>query len=266
MQIVHPQANAGGIAPEDIFLAVDDLGLELGRALIVYQYQPHLCPDRPLNLYFSLDSKPNAVYLLFGAVVARARQLRDMNPGAPARVYTSVQPDDTRMLDFYAHNGLSCDDTEELVRLTIPAGEGRIPMSCRVAQTPLNGREDIEALCGRMQQNDLTHITPEAMDALMRQPHFLALGLYRNAELIGEILTSGYGDTCEIAAMYVTPPNRRQGMGRALLHRAIAIMAAEGVSNVMASRMNRSEPQRRLLNGFQPEVIRVSAVYPGLYL
>ena len=71
---------------------------------------------------------------------------------------------------------------------------------------------------------------------------------------------------CEIAAMYVTPPNRRQGMGRALMHRAIAIMAAEGVSNVMASRMNRSEPQRRLLNGFGPEVIRVSAVYPGLFL
>ena len=32
--------------------------------------------------------------------------------------------------DFYLHNGFDCDETDNILQLTIPFGDGRIPMSC----------------------------------------------------------------------------------------------------------------------------------------
>lgn len=136
MQVYHPQGMYHNLPPEDVFLAVDDMGVQTGEGWIIYQYQPHLYPDCPINLYFEMKSQPAARYVLFGALVARARQLRDKNPNVKARIYTNILPTDNRSRDFYLHSGFNCDDAEELLQLTIPAGDGRIPMSCSVVPLP----------------------------------------------------------------------------------------------------------------------------------
>ena len=41
--------------------------------------------------------------------------------------------------------------------------------------------------------NDITFMDVNYLQALMRMPHFLALGLYRNTDLIGEIVMAGEG-------------------------------------------------------------------------
>ena len=93
MTIVHPAQPVNGLNPEDVFYAVDDLGTQAGYGFILYQYQPGLYPDCPVNLYFSLDGDPSARYLLFGALVARARILQAANPALRTRLYTSISPD-----------------------------------------------------------------------------------------------------------------------------------------------------------------------------
>ena len=112
--------------------------------------------------------------------------------------------------------------------------------------------------------NDITFMDVNYLQALMRMPHFLALGLYRNTDLIGEIVMAGEGESCELISMYITPPNRRQGMGRALLHRSMAVMAAEGVTKVTTRILSRSIPQKRLMEAFQCRLLGVSTVYPGM--
>lgn len=266
MQVIHPQGPYQNLPPEDVFFAVDDMGTELGMGYIVYLYQPHLYPDCPVNLYFTMECQAVARYLLFGALVARARQLRDNNPGVRARVYTNISPTDTRMKDFYLHNGFSCDETEDLLTLAIPAGDGRIPMSCSVVAATLNTPEEQMAFIGRMQQNDLTYMNLDYLAALQHQPHFLALGLYRNTDLIGEIVMAGQGETCDLVAIYIVPGSRRQGMARALLHRSMAVMATEGVTQVTTRIMSRSIPQARLMASFGAQVQGVSTIYPGLFL
>ena len=138
MTIVHPQAPVNGLNPEDVFYAVDDLGAQTGYGFILYQHQPGLYPDCPVNMYFSIAGDPASRYLLFGALVARARVLQNVNPQLRARLYTGIAPDDTQMKDFYLHNGFDCDETDQVVELSIPYGDGRIPMSCTVAMTPLH--------------------------------------------------------------------------------------------------------------------------------
>ena len=266
MTIVHPQQPVNGLNPEDVFYAIDDLGTQTGYGFILYQLQPGLYPDCPVNLYFSLDGDPASRYLLFGALVARARILQNVNPQMRCRLYTSLSPSDVQMKDFYLHNGFDCNETDQMLQLTIPFGDGRIPMSCTVAPTPLNTWDEQNSLIYRLQMNDITFIDMNYLNSMMRMPRFLTLGLYRNAVLIGEAILAGQGQDAELAAIYIEPSSRGQGMGRALLHRSLAIMAAEGVTRVTARTMSRSIPQQRLMNDFSARVIGVNMIVPGMYL
>lgn len=266
MKIVHPQQSVNGLNPEDVFYAIDDLGTQTGYGFILYQLQPGLYPDCPVNLYFSIEGDAASRYLLFGALVARARILQNVNPQLRARLYTSLSPADTQMKEFYLHNGFDCDETDEILQLAIPFGDGRIPMSCTVAPTPLNTWDEQNQLIYRLQMNEITFVNMNYLNALRRMPHFMTLGLYRNAGLIGEVIMAGQGIDCELVAIYIEPGSRRQGMGRALLHRMMAIMAAEGVSRITARIMSRSQPQQHLMSAFGATVTGVNMIFPGMYL
>lgn len=266
MQIIHPQGMYNNLPPEDVFFAADDMGGDMGVGYIIYRYKPHQFPDCPINLYFHLDCQPAARYMLLGALFARARQLRDSNPSVRARVYTRLMPGETRALEFYRHSGVECDDTEDLMQLAIPYGDGRIPMSCSVRPTPVNTPDELSALIYRLQMNDLDYITPDYLQQMMRQPHFSVMGLYRNGVLVGECIMSGYGDSCELAGVYIAPGCRRQGMAKALIHRSMALMAAEGVTKITCTAMSRSAPQKRLAAAFNGQITGVRSIFPGLYL
>ena len=266
MTIVHPVEPVNGLNPEDVFYAVDDLGTQTGYGFIMYQLQPGLYPDCPVNMYFSIDGDVSSRYMLFGALVARARVLQNVNPQLRARLYTSLSPADVNMKEFYLHNGFDCDETDDILQLNIPYGDGRIPMSCTVAPTPLNTWDEQNSLISRLYMNDITFVDMNYLNTLRHMPHFMTLGLYRNAMLIGEVIMAGQGSECELIAIYIEPGSRQQGMGRALLHRMMAIMAAEGVSRVTTRIMSRSIPQARLMNDFGATVIGVNMLFPGMYL
>lgn len=266
MNIVHPSQPVNGLNPEDVFYAVDDLGAQTGYGFILYQYQPGLYPDCPVNLYFSIDGDSSSRYLLFGALVARARVLKGLNPTLRARLYTGISPTDIQMKDFYQQNGFDCSETDNILQLAIPFGDGRIPMSCTVAPTPLNTWDEQNGLLYRLRVNEITFVELNYLQSLMRMPHFMTLGLYRNAVLIGEVIMAGQGSNCELVAIYIEPGSRNQGMGKALLHRMMAIMAAEGVTTVTTRIMSRSLPQQKLMNNFSPTVLGINMVFPGIYL
>ena len=266
MTIVHPQQPVNNLNPEDVFFAIDDLGTQTGYGYILYQLQPGLYPDCPVNLYFTIEGDPGSRYLLFGALVARARQLQNVNPQLRARLYTSLDPRDDQNREFYLHNGFDLEESDSVVSLQIPYGDGRIPMSCTVAAVPLNTWEEQENLLARLQMNDITYLDRNMLMQLMHMPRFIALGLYRNAALIGEVIMAGQGDSAELVAIYMEPGSRRQGMARALLHRTMAIMAAEGVTRVTARIMTRSLPQQHLMNDFGAVQIGVNMLFPGMYL
>jgi len=266
MTIIHPPQPVNNMNPDDVFFAIDDLGTQTGYGFILYQLQPGLYPDSPVNLYFSIAGDQSSRYLLFGALVARARQLQNVNPQLRARLYTSLDPQDAEGREFYLHNGFDLEESDAVVSLQIPFGDGRIPMSCTVAAMPLNTWEEQQNLLSRLQMNEITYLDRNALMEIMHMPHFIALGLYRNAGLIGEAIMAGQGDQAELTAIYIEPSSRRQGMGRALLHRTMAIMAAEGVTRVSARIMTRSQPQMHLMNDFGALQIGVNMLFPGMYL
>lgn len=266
MRIIHPQTEINGFDPRNVFFALDDLDNQIGAAMIYYQVLPGLYPDCPVTIYFSLEGQNAARYLLFGAVIARAQQIQKLNPQVPAWLYTSISPADNLTKDFYLHNGFDRIDTDDTLLLSMPYGDGRVPMSCHVEQTMLNTDTEQMYFLNRLDYNGVCNVNLEQLNNLQHMPHFLTLGIYRNGNLIGECLMAGQGYDCDLVAIYIEPGSRQQGMGKALLHRSMAVMAAEGVTRVYTRIMTRSRPQQGLMNAFNPRVIGVNNVFPGMMI
>lgn len=266
MQITHPQSNSYGLGNEDVFIALDEMGVQVGEGHIVYQYLPHRSPDRPINLYFEINSQPVGWYLLFGALVARARQLRETSPSESARMYTRVKPGDATLLATYESMGFYCGQYESLVRLKKPEGDGHMPMGCQLAPVPLNTMEEQLGLIGRLQQYDINHIDLTYLQYLCTLPHFHTLALWHGATLVGEVVVAGSGDSCEVMAVYIIPAYRRQGMARMLLHSCMGVMATEGVKQFAAVFASLYTPQLSLARDFEGTIIETQSYYPELLL
>ena len=159
MQVTHPQEPFMNLPTEDVFVAVNDYGVQLGYGYVMCQYQPSVYPDKPVNIFFTIDCAPEAEYLLFGALVARARQLREQYPGVGARMYTSVAPGDARKMSFLEHNGLTMGNSEDLVKMHIPADMGAEIFNCSIIPLPLNTQQEMVGLTERLRLNGLNHIT-----------------------------------------------------------------------------------------------------------
>ena len=266
MTIMNPQGVYNGMPPENVFFALDDRGTQVGTGYIIYQYLPHRSPECPVSMYFEINSHPSGWYLLLGALVARARVLREQVPDQPARLYTRLQPDQAELLARYRESGFDCTAREALYQLFPSEGEGRIPMSCAIRQTPLNTLQEQQQLVDRLRRNDITHVDLGYLQQQMRMQHFMALGLIQDQSLVGEVVLAGSGAGCEVVAVYIDPIFRQKGMARLLLQRSMAVMGSEGVNLFGAMFVTISAPQQRLAADFRGQERQLLGLFPQLTL
>ena len=265
-RVVHPNTPIEGTPPENAYLVLDEVGNMAGQGRVIYQYLPHMDPECPINLYFDMKCDLAGRYVLLGALLARARQLRDVNPQVHARVYTMVHPDDTDSQAFYTSSGMSLEQRESLFSLQVPAGESRLPMGCQIVSVPLNTPEEKLAFLNRLNSNDIRHIDFVLLQQFMRTSHFQLLGLTRENMLVAELLMVGNGNLSEVMAIYTHASYRRQGLAKALLHRSMVIQQSEGVANFAVRVMTRSKPQMALMNAFGAHEEEVISLFPDLML
>jgi len=172
--------------------------------------------------------------------------------------------EDARGMEFFTGNGFLLDDAEDLVRFPVPDASDTIPMGCTVANIPLRNEFEQQAMLARMNQSRIAPLDLITLGQCMQKPHFLALGIYRGDEPIGEVLLSGTGDRATLAALYVRSNYRRQGLGKALLTRALHMLRDEGVTQIEALVLRRSPAQCALAKSFGARFIRTTCYYPGI--
>ncbi|MBQ8555399.1 MAG: GNAT family N-acetyltransferase [Clostridia bacterium] len=167
-------------------------------------------------------------------------------------------------MNFYLHNGLTIGNTEDLVRLQIPVDAGPDLFNCTIIQLPLNTQQEQSNFLERLRLNGLNYITPQYLQLLQSSPCFLGLGILYGQNLVGELIIAGQGTTAELAAMYIAPEFQRRGLGKKLLQRALVIVGSEGITEVRARIMSASQPQVRLMQSFQSELIDQTMLFPCL--
>ncbi len=266
MQVTHPQEPFMNLPTEDVFVAVNEYGVQQGYGYVMYQFQPGVYPDKPVNIFFTMDCAPEADYLLFGALVARARQLREQNPNVGARLYTSVTPGDARKLSFLEHNGLTMGNTEDLVKLQLPADPGAELFNCSIIPLPLNTQQEMAGLVERLRRSGLSHITMQHLQSLQMSPVFHVWGLLYGQSLVGECIIAGRTDAAELVGIYIVPEFQKRGLAKHLLKRALGIVGQEGVTEVRARIMSASQPQVRLVRNFGAELVEQTLMFPCIDL
>ena len=264
MRVYHPQTAYQGLPAENTFFVADDMDIQQGTGLVIPFYQPDMFPERPIHLYMQMDAPPSCQYMLFGALFARACQLKAQTPYLPARMYTQLAVNDARGIEFFLGNGFVLDDAEDLVRFSVPEGAGKLPMGCSVAHVPLRNEYEQQAFLYRMNRNRIAPADMMFLSECMQRPHFLALTIYRGEEVAGEVLLSGTGDRAMLAGLYIKTPYRRMGLGKALLQRGLALLRDEGVSQIEAVVLRRSAAQCAMARSLGAKFIRTTCFYPGI--
>jgi GNAT superfamily N-acetyltransferase len=264
MRVYHPLGAYQGLPSENVFFVMDDMDIQQGTGYVMPFLQPDLFPQRPMHLYMQLEAPPSCQYMLFGALLARVSQLREQNPHMPTRLYTQLAVDDARNMEFFMGNGFSLDDAEDLVRFPVPEVGDKIPMGVTFANVPLRNEFEQQAMLGRMNLSRIAPLDLNSLGQCMQRPHFLALGIYRNEEPVGEVMLSGSGDRAVLAALYIRSTARRLGLGKALLTRALSMLREEGVTQVEALVLRRSAAQCAIAKSFGARFIRTTCFYPGI--
>lgn len=264
LRIMNPSAPWQNLPPENVFLAVDSSGRQHGMSYLIYQHLPHLYPDRPVNIFFSLQADDRARAMLLGTVIGRGRALRDNAPEEPARLYTCLEPDDHSGRVFYSHSGFDHIDSEDVYQLKL-VQPMQLPAGFEIRAIPLATPMHQGAFVARLQANDMYQISASYLQVLLQSQHVCAVGLINNGnQLVGEALWSGISDSCELNAVYIAPQWRHQGCGRLLLTQCMMYLSQRGVYNFHARLSSRSTPQMRLAADLQGQTARTMALMPSL--
>lgn len=265
MQVTQPTEAYQGIPKEDVFFVQDDQGNQIGEGYLIYQFQPSIYPARPVNIYFSLNSKPEGEYWLLGSLAARARQLRNQAPGAGARLYTAVAVDDERRLAFYEHNGFHMEHTEDLVRLNDPDDSVQLFNSACISLT-LNTVAEQMDLVARMRNAGFSYFDHAFLLQQMNKQNFVALGILYNSALVGACVAAGQYTSAEVMGLYMEPNFQRKGLGTKLLQQMKQALASIGATELTMRVMSDSEPQVRLVQRFRAELVEHTTVFPSMQI
>lgn len=271
MRLIHPQAPVNGIQPEDVFYALDDQGNQLGSGFVYQFLQGEMYPERPLHQFIQLNAAPVTRTALYGALAARADQLRASYPQYPARLYTQVPPDRQDLLRFFESVGMKNDDSSDLYYFYVPAHISgvREPMGTRFYFQTLENEALEEAFLTRVNQYRIQKITRQHLARYRQGPYFLAAGIYKetNNEPISEILTTGDGDRLRIMSLYTRQGYRRNKMAKTLISLTFQyVQSRYPVSVGMIEGYPRSEAQRGLLRSLNAQRAQQLALLPGIDL
>ena len=266
MRITHPQSPFQGVAPENVFFVANDQQIQLGTGYVLQFFQGEMYPERPNHLYIQIDAQPSARALMFGALLARADQLRAQTPALPARIYAQVPPDQLDMLRFYEAVGMKNDDGEDMFRFLPPDGLARAPMGMEFNSVPLENEADQDAFLNRINAQRIQPITRDYLQLWQQQQHFMALGFYRNGQPLTECIVTGTGANATLLMIYTRADMRRQGLARHLLGAASALLRERGVTMIYTHVFRRNVPQVNLMKRLNAAFVRTVTCLPGMDL
>lgn len=264
MHVFHPAQALNGIPPENVFYVADSANITIAEGFLIHTYHPYLFPERPINMYLSIQSKGPGRDMLWGALLARAYQLRMQTPQFPARVFTQVGIQDATMMSFFMDGGFQVDDALDVVNLQKPNAKPAAPMGYEIGTVPLQTPQQQQAFLMRMNTQRLDVLQTPLLQHYMVTPHFLALYLSRNQEIVGEILFAGVEDMAKVVGLYITTKYRRMGLAKTLLATGMKTLSENGVTRFEGDIVRRNLPQCQLGRSCGATFIRTACFYPGM--
>lgn len=256
MNIYQPVRGVDGAPNENSFAITDNMGVEIGEGALHVHVQKKMYPDRPLQIEMTMRAHPVAQDTLFGALYARAEQIRgelDMD----GRLFIRCALEDTECREYFLRMGFDDTDGDELFYVATSSPQNRrrdyYPTGTQSIETDLRTNIRREEFLSDLQSFGGEAHAPQWLQARMQEPGFVARSLYHGDELVGHILVVGNQNEAMIDMVCIEPKWRRRGAGTALAQETMDVLHSRGVPYLVARAPRRNMKAMRMLQraGFE---------------
>ena len=104
MNIYQPVRGVDGAPNENSFAITDNMGVEIGEGALHVRVLKKMYPDCPLEIEMTMRAHPVAQDTLFGALYARAEQIKGELDGMPGRLFIRCALEDTECREYFLRN------------------------------------------------------------------------------------------------------------------------------------------------------------------
>ena len=267
MRIYQPLRGVGAAYKENSFVVFDDAGVEIGQGGLEFRVLRKMYEERPLDIEMIMDAHPAASDTLYGALMARAEQIKEENDNLPARLYTRCALNDKEKYDYFLSMGFDDRDGVELFVRQVEAGAGQRrnypPTGTKCEDADLHTRARREEFLQRLKSlGDEPHAEEWLADR-MRYPVFCAKVVLYGSEVAGALLITGSQQEAEILMVGVEPKWRSKGVGAAMIDEALEQLKEQKIPYLVVRAQRRNQRMLRLLKRCQFEWVRTEELLLG---
>lgn len=256
MNIYQPVRGVDGAPHENSFAITDNMGVEIGEGALHVRVLKQMYPDQPLQIEMTMRAHPVARDTLFGALYARAEQIRG-EMGVAGRLYIRCALDDADCREYFLRMGFDDADGDELFYISTASPKTRrrdyYPTGTQSIETDLRKNVRREEFLSTLERFGGEEHAADWIQARMQDPGFVARSVYHGDELVGHILVTGSQNEAVLEMVCVEPKWRRRGAGTALAQEAMDVLNGRGVPYLVAKAPRRNEKAMRMLKraGFE---------------
>ena len=256
MNIYQPVRGVDGAASENSFAITDNMGVEIGEGALLTRMLKKMYPDRPLEIEMTMRAHPVARDTLFGALYARAEQIKG-ETGVQGRLFIRCALEDADCREYFLRMGFDDTDGDELFYIHTASPKTRrrdyYPTGTQSIETDLRTNIRREEFLGSLRAFGGEEHAPQWLQARMQEPGFVARSVYHGDEFIGHILVTGNQNEAMIDMVCVEPKWRGYGVATALAQEAMDVLDKRGVPYLVARAPRRNEKAMRMLKraGFE---------------
>lgn len=257
MNIYHPVRGIDGAISENSFAITDNMGVEIGEGALLVRVLKKMYPERPLEIEMTMRAHPVARDTLFGALSARAEQIKSERGGMDGRLFIRCALDDADCHEYFLRMGYDDTDGDELFYIQTVSPKNRrrdyFPTGTQSIETELHNNIRREEFLASLKSFGGEEHAAQWLQARMQEPGFVARSVYHGEELVGHILVTGNQNEAMIDMVCVEPKWRGYGVGTALAQEAMDVLNMRGVPYLVARAPRRNEKAMRMLKraGFE---------------
>lgn len=257
MNIYQPVRGIDGAASANSFAITDNMGVEIGEGALLVRMLKKMYPDRPLEIEMTMRAHPVARDTLFGALSARAEQIKSELGGADGRLFIRCALDDVDCREYFLRMGYDDTDGDELFYVPTVSPKSRrrdyYPTGTQSIETDLRSNIRREEFLAALRSFGGEEHAPQWLQARMQDPGFVARSVYHGEEFVGHILVTGNQNEAVIDMVCVEPKWRGYGVGTALAQEAMDVLNKRGVPYLCAKAPRRNAKAMRMLQraGFE---------------
>lgn len=276
--VVNADTNKQGAQKENIFIALDGNGCFLGSLLIYAYFDYDIEPEHPHNLYLHFhagqgnDLKESVKDLLLEHALQRAADIKRNAEQTKTRVYACFLKHQKEEIVYFLERGFTHDEGMHILERQ----ESTLPPQ---AEAP----EEVTIQVWKMETDAEKHrfievhrsIFPrhaysiERLQELKSMPGWKNFTAFSHKEIAGNIMVFikyDNGPYGYIEDLFVLKQWRRRGIGRFLLHTALAHLHSIGIHRVQLELWSANKPALHLYRAFGFSSIDETEIAVGRYV